>query len=321
MHTITSLQTAIDIEVKKRTVELLELVNGQLFFQEIPSESNVNSPVVWILRAQKGTLEKFKILLPTASKETSFGLVALARNLFENLVWLKHFNIDKSYGIAFYRDLLNQQGQSQRQSIAQARYESEWYKELEREDGPDIEAAGDLLDRVETLSDDEKNLLRERINRKSDALDAKVNEEFTIYGDQAKVNSYGYQSHLIRTKIIPHHEERLKIIDEHSSAFESIIPSILPQDKIDMISRRWVWKDRSIAVGMKNQYEFIYSFTSKILHCGGMSLITETKLDEGERKILLNFIRVCTKDAHIEIDKFRYSGQVMVRAVFAGDSA
>ena len=311
------LQAAIDREVTQRTSDLIMLAEGQLFALQLQSHEIERSPIAWILRAHKGTLEKLKSLLPNAANETSLGLVALARNLFENLIWLKHFNLDLCYGIAFYRDLLQQQEQSQTQAILQAKEESLWFKELGKEDGIDLDSASDLIERLDSLTEDERSLLRLKLNAKAVAVDAKADRRFSIYGHQAKTNSYEFQAHLIETEIIPQHEERLDVIRRHIDELQKDIPSLLSQIQINLISKRWNWKQRATGVGMHIQYEFIYSFTSKLLHSGGMNLITETDLSTGERDILLDYIRFASIDAHDEIARFTFPGQLRVRAISA----
>lgn len=310
-----ALQGAVDDEIRTRTKDLILLVDGQLYTLQLGITDLDLSPVAWILRAQRGTLEKFQTLLPMASQESSLGLVALARNLFENLVWLKHFNEDVAYGLKFYRDLLEQQQQSQRQAIQQATGESVWFDELEKEDGVDLTPVQHLIEKTDDLTDEEKALLREQLNAKSAAVDAKAAERFSIYAHQAKSNSYGYHAHLIRSEIIPHHEERLRVVQRHLTKLKALLPTLLAESQIELITKSWNWRERAKAVKMENQYDFIYSFTSKLLHSSAMNLITEKELQPSEREILLDYLRVCVKDAHREIDRFTYPGQVKVRAL------
>jgi hypothetical protein len=44
----------------------------------------------------------------------------------------------------------------------------------------------------------------------------------------------------------------------------------------------WQWKQQAASVGMSDQYEFIYSFTSRLLHATPVSLTTNQKLLEPE---------------------------------------
>ncbi len=309
------LQADIDREVNQKTSDLIMLTEGQLFTLGIQCSSLDHSSIAWILRAQKGTLEKFQVLLPKASHETSLGLVALSRNLFENLVWLKLFNADPCYGIAFYQDLLNQQEQSHNQAINQARKEIAWFRELDKDDDLDLVAVDELIERLDSLTEEEQSLLNSKMHSTSAALDERADRQFSVYGEQAKSNGYGFQAHLIEKQVLPHHEQRLGTIRRHRTELEAALPSLLTSAQIDMISQRWNWKKKACEVGMLDQYEFVYSFTSKLLHSGGINLITEKELSAGERDILLNYVRVANVHAHDEIERFTYPGQLLVRAV------
>ena len=59
----------------------------------------------------------------------------------------------------------------------------------------------------------------------------------------------------------------------------------------------WNWKEQATAIGMSDQYEFIYSFTSRLLHATPVSLTTNQKLLEPEEmRIFLEYIYVSLLD-------------------------
>src|ERR1700730_1021932 len=96
-------------------------VSGKLFFLNptfASEQERQYSPLIWILRAQMGTLDKLKGLLVRDGDYETFELLAIARNLFENLVWLRLFNRDAQYGLVFYEQLLIQQKQNTENMIA-----------------------------------------------------------------------------------------------------------------------------------------------------------------------------------------------------------
>ena len=85
-----------------------------------------------------------------------------------------------------------------------------------------------------------------------------------------------------------------------------------------MLSRsnaRWNWKDRAVEVGMKAQYEFLYGYTSKLLHSTPMNLITEKELSPSETLTMLEYAFVAISDLLDEIDHFSFPGQVNVLAI------
>ena len=59
----------------------------------------------------------------------------------------------------------------------------------------------------------------------------------------------------------------------------------------------WRWKEQAAIVGMSDQFEFIYSFTSRLLHATPVSLTTNQKLLEpDEMHIFLEYIYVSILD-------------------------
>ena len=58
------------------------------------------------------------------------------------------------------------------------------------------------------------------------------------------------------------------------------------------------WKEEAGRVGMQAQYEFIYSFTSRLLHATPASIFTDQKnLEVAEMVLFLDYIYVSMLDA------------------------
>jgi transposase len=71
-----------------------------------------HSAVWWIRAAHLGTIEKLSTMLRRDGPYESLELLAIARNIFENLVWLRLMNKDRQFGIVFYAQLLRNQIES-----------------------------------------------------------------------------------------------------------------------------------------------------------------------------------------------------------------
>jgi hypothetical protein len=78
----------------------------------------------------------------------------------------------------------------------------------------------------------------------------------------------------------------------------------------DRIGPRWNWRDRAVEVGMLAQYEFLYSYTSKLLHSTPMNLITEKALSDSETLTMLEYSFVAISDLLDEIEAFKFAGRV-----------
>jgi len=57
------------------------------------------------------------------------------------------------------------------------------------------------------------------------------------------------------------------------------------------------WKQRATLAGMSEEYEFIYSYTSRLLHATPPSITTDQKnLEIGEMEMFLRYVRVRIAD-------------------------
>lgn len=294
-------------------------VRGQLFWLNKTDENTILSGAAWALRAQEGTLRKFIDVFSLVDPRHNVELVALARNLFENLIWLKLFNLAPEYGLLFYRQLLESQIKSQDQAISQAELEIKIFENADKEDRPDLSHIQDMLEKNDESATNSAASIRDYMQAAEKKVDDKVRRIFSIYAHDAKHNGYGYQAYLIKNKVIPHHEEQRRINSEHKLELDSFLASIDQKKLPGIFNQRWVWATRAESVGMKTHYQLIYSYTSRLLHATPMNLITPNQLSSQERELLLNYIRVGIQDAHDSILSFQFPGQIKMQLVEISD--
>ena len=287
-------------------------LNGQLHWIQFTATDYSVKPETWVLKAQLGTIEKLQHLMTQSGLEQDLSLIALARNVFENLIWLKLFNEDKNYGLIFYRHLLKQQLDSQLQAINKAQEEIELFKGLALEDVLDFDLLLPLID-DNTTAEEKALLVSVFIREHSEKIDLKARSAFSIYADQAKFNGYADQAHLIESQIIPHHQERINTLNDHMDELLRSIPmDINPKLKAECFKKKpqWNWRSHASKLRMDSQYDFLYTLTSRLLHSTPMSLITPTELSSQEKCLLLDYLHLSIKGLHEEIQKFDYSGKI-----------
>lgn len=139
------------------------------------------------------------------------------------------------------------------------------------------------------LSKDE--IIREAIAaqyRQSDQLDDLMRREFSLYANQATYNGYGFQAHLIRTKVIPEYETRLRELEDHNRLLDTELPNLIDVHHVGLATDKWNWFDRARDVRMDEQYRFLYSFTSKLLHAIPLNIITDKELTPSETIMVLD---------------------------------
>lgn len=283
---------------------------GALRFYELKARVESlsdNSDIFWILRAQIGTLEKLGALLPVDREPSSVELLAVARNLFENLVWLKLFLLDPCWGFFFYGQLLKNQQEDLSGMIAKLKDEVELFETLDAQDSTIID---EVYKDIGDVAEPTKEYIAERskeFNQRKDELDRRARRTFALYAAAATFNGYSYQAHLLRTKVIPHWQEQLDLITRRMDAFKL---EIKDQIKIDKYCGKWNWRGEAQRVKMAEQYDFLYRLTSRLLHATPMNIVTEKELLEGEKITLLEYIVVTVHDILEAIERFDFPGKI-----------
>ncbi len=299
--------------IEAQSMVRLAKLKGQIEWIARTNTNHLTTAETWVLRAQLGTVEKYKELYAISGLQDGVALVALARNAFENLIWLKLFNQDRHYGLVFYKQLLKQQLDSQEQAITKAHEEISLFKELEKEDTPNFDPVMHLLTKKEHPEEDAL-AIREHLQSQQDLVDAKARAAFSVYAEQARENGYGFQAHIIESKAIPQHLEHIETLNRHMDDLRRAIPTDLtPSMQRELGDKaRWKWAEQATRVGMESHYKFLYSFTSRLLHATPMSLITPKNLDEAESCLLLDYLCLAVKTSYEEIEKFTYPGQINI---------
>lgn len=310
MFDLEKLRKEIHENIDSKNELVLAKVRGQLFWLSRTENIYQNSEITWAHKAQEGTLEKFRDIYRTSKLESDTELVALARNIFENIIWLKLFNKDRFYALIFYYQLLNEQLKSQEQVIEKIRGEVDLFKELEKEDTFDLGPYSDLMHKT-SASEEELQQARDYLYSRGAMVDSKARNSFSIYAKSAKDNGYSYQAHLIETNIIPHHEQRISVLRKHLDDLKkSHSEADLSKLKALGVNAHWNWFDKAKSVGMADHYYFLYAFTSRSLHSSAMNIITPKALDDSERHLLLDYIFITSNNCYGEIEKFDYPGKV-----------
>jgi hypothetical protein len=304
--------------VAEREPMIRAMVSGKVFFlgRTFASEQDrQHSPLIWILRAQIGTLDKLRGLFVRDGDRETFELLAVARNLFENLVWLRLFNRDAQYGLIFYEELLAQQKQNTEKMIAKVEEEVALFDEHERLESDNLDIAFASLGDAGKLGEAEVQQALETHRALQKELDMRIRRHFTLYAAAAKFNGYGFQSHILREQVLPKHRATLAAIDSEIERYRAVKGALLSATMLQRANSRWNWKARAGEVGMDVQYDFLYSYTSKLLHSTPMNLITEKTLSTSETLTMLEYAFVTISDLLDEIERFTFPGQANVAVI------
>ncbi len=219
----------------------------------------------------------------------TFGLLATTRYMLELLIWFQLLTSDNSdYCFTFVKQVFADGLDYLKKHLAKVKREIELFQQLEqRELGETIEAAKRNLESPAAFG----QLFR--IN--AEEIDRVARRRFCSYNEDAVSRGYGLQAYLMEKQAIPELEQQIEQQEKKKEAAMSQMPKSVQGYK------RWVWKDEAEKAGMSEQYDFVYSYTSRLLHAKAVSFATDQKnLELDEIRGFLNFIYVAMLDT-IEI--------------------
>ncbi|WP_158669429.1 hypothetical protein [Bradyrhizobium guangdongense] len=257
------------------------------------SEQRNHSALWWILSAHAGTLDKLGLFLRREGSYESLELLAIARNIFENLVWLKLMSSNEQFGIVFYAQFLRNQMESGQALVQKTEDEAALFEHFDSLDSDILEKLGPMSG---ALSDEDIRRAFDAQEMQSDALDKLIRREFCLYAGQATQNGYGYQAWLIREKAIPSHQAKLLELESLQQRLSGVLATLLDARHVGLATGRWNWSERARDVRMDAQYRFLYSFTSKLLHAIPLNIITDKELSDLESTMILDYIVISAVD-------------------------
>ena len=211
----------------------------------------------------------------------TLGLLAVTRYIFEVHVWLRLFQEDDRYCLVYRRELSN----------TMLRYYQDTLDQLERE----IEFLKSIYEREKSSTNDALSLIRAKPDTEDDvamavrnamkSVDDEASRRFSIYTEDAKANGYGYQAHIIESQAVPATNASIQEIEEQRKD--------IPEHIQKYNKGTWRWRQMAEKVGMIHEYDYIYSYVSKLLHATPASITTDQKnLEFREVCMFLRYIHL-----------------------------
>lgn len=280
VESIKAHHAAVDAEARRlRTPEILRSFDKQ-------------SARSWCIAVMGDSLVRLRLLLEqNFNFVETIGVVAVSRYLFELSVWLCLFEGDERYGLVYYGQLLETQQKYYEDCFAQLQREVEMLKAFDRKEH---DAQRAVIGETATPTD-----LGDRLRATAQVIDAEAARKFSLYAEQAKVNGYGFQAHLVEKKALPGVKSALEALNAEQADFDAnVLPGIrdLALTK-DGKKKRWEWKKMAETVDLLPEYNFIYAFASKLLHATPASITTDKKnLEPAEITMFLRHINIKTAD-------------------------
>ena len=259
---------------------------------EIIASFDKRSQRSWCLAVMGDSLVRVRLFLEqNFNFVETMGIVAVSRYLFELSVWLHLFEHDERYGLVYYGQLLETQQKYFSDCLAQLHREIEMLRAFDKREQ---EAQSEVMGQAGPLEDTGC-----RLRSIAEMIDVEAARGFSLYAEQAKINGYGFQAHLVEKKAVAEVEATLSALRAERADFDAtVLPAIndLALTK-DGKKKRWEWKEMAKRVGLLPEYDFLYAFASKLLHATPASITTDHKnLEPAEFVVFLKYIDVKTTE-------------------------
>lgn len=278
---IKNQRMALDAEAKRlRTSEILSAFDKQNHYSWCLSVTGD-----CLVRLRLFTEQNFNFI-------ETMGIISVARYIFELSVWLHLFKLDSRYGLVYYTQLIETKRRYWKDYREQVKREICLLKKFEEDEKAALHEA---ISQMGQLSNREEQQRAAYTAPKTvaDFIDKQAIRHFSIYAEQAKVNGYGFQAHLVEKKVVPEIDKALAEIDAEKASFGAAVS----KEVRDLIPNRWQWRQVAQKVGLVDEYDFIYTFSSKLLHATPASITTDQKnLELSELAIFLKYIHVKIAD-------------------------
>jgi len=262
-----------------------------------PDENLKTSGTYWALVAYADALTRLRLIVQQNFQFVeTLGVLAVTRYIFELAVWLRALARDSRYGLTYYFQIMDKQIRYYEDYVKRVEHEIGLLKRLGEEESAEIEATTKAV--LPKPDGDSTKALADLLRRVQSETDRKARRNFCLYADQAKKNGHSFQAFLIEKQVLPKLHTQL---DECRRERAKRLASVKGRPPIGTEwakqEQSWKWKEQAAAVDMSVQFEFIYSFTSRLLHATPVSLTTNQKLLEPEEMhVLLEYIYVSILD-------------------------
>ena len=242
-------------------------------------------------------------LINTTYIET-MATLAVCRYTFELVVWVKLMEKDHRFALIFNRESIRGSIDNLNENISLLENERSFYTSQADTESNLHQKAIDEIIASDTSTEEIGTAIALRMGQISDYLDKALNSKVLRYYEDIAQNGYGYVASFIEKEALPPIQSDLEIAKSQLKGFDRNWQCYLEQlnndrgNEIKDLHRNpkkvenMTWKARAQFVGLEADYDFIYSYTSRLLHATPSSLMTlEQNLREDEFLTFWRYIR------------------------------
>jgi hypothetical protein len=253
---------------------------------ELFNDSNrYASPDYWRFAVFRGGLIKVRLIIEQNFQFVeTFGILAITRYMLELLIWFRLLAQDGAYSFVYAHKLLTDSCNHVKEHLSKVRKEVELFRLLDKQESEQTEK---ILDDNALSPTSSSNGAFRSTEMIGEVIDHTGRCQFSLYSRDARTRGFGYQAHLMETQIIPELEQELEQLQGIRAKAISQMPESARTHKW------WKWNDQAKIVGLSDQFEFLYAYTSRLLHAHPTSITTNQKnLELHEIVMFLDFLYV-----------------------------
>lgn len=227
----------------------------------------------------------------------TIGVLSLTRYIFELAVIIKNINANQDFVFLYVQKLKKQELEHLEGYAHQIEAEIAIYKSLDIAERNAQQQSIKGLSNGKLTARNSRRLRKkvlESMRRTSDFIDQSLEFQFALYSEEAAQNGYGFQAYLMEKDFVPKIQKEL---EEAKVSYEAIKLAWRDRNSaFDPNFQRWRWKEMAERVRMERDYDFIYSYTSRLLHALPHSLTTNQKnLEDAEVLMFFKYVEVQTR--------------------------
>ncbi len=247
----------------------------------------------------------------------TMATLAVCRYTFELVVWLKLMEKDRRLALLFIRESIKGRIDNLRENISLLGNEKSFYISQADTESKLHQQAVEEIKATDASPQEMGKAIALRVEQISDYLDKALDSKLLRYYGEIAENGYGYVANFIETKALPELHNQKDGAERQLRDFDEEWGGTLKQLNVDLQNEfndlhgkpkkveKMNWKEKAQIVSMHTDYDFIYSYTSRLLHATPSSLLTlQQNLRQDEFLMFWRYIQI----------QFRWIADVTSRA-------
>ncbi len=278
-------------ELVKAYEQLLQELT--LRVRQFDDKASLESIEYWRFRILKHAIFRVKTFLAETNEYVeTLRTLTLSRYLFELVIWLKLIQLEEKYVLDFAQRYLNELLEGSGNYTTQVEREIELFEALGKQERPEttrfrLRTVKEAL-RKYANEEQREAWIAKKLSAINHEAEGRLKDKFALYGSEVVFHG-DFASHAgrLRRVVLPQAIKEEQGYEESARSFAEA----WGDEVKNFASKRWVWKDKAAKAGMEWEFDYIYSYTSRLLHAKPSSvLVSQQSLTAAEFFIFWRFI-------------------------------